>query len=203
VRTSTNPTGPEVNDHVSLQWPSYEQPQGSNLRPQRKQTSWSQALITGHHNFEAMDCGRDDLTRHFIADVWDWLHTPLLLQHGLRKELSWFTHLFTRRRLTFFDVVFTSALLSTRGVLYLQKSDPLFGIAFERERIWNYLYIKKKGDGIYIWFTIIMNKFGCLKLSCLENDCYDDKRFSLNFLSLSFKFNQWYSSSFITKIDDF
>ncbi|KAL9396961.1 hypothetical protein Peur_011214 [Populus x canadensis] len=26
ARTSTNPTGPEVNDHVSLQWPSYEQP---------------------------------------------------------------------------------------------------------------------------------------------------------------------------------
>jgi len=45
--TSTNPTGPEVNDHVSLQWPSYEQPHGSNLRPQKKQTSWSQVLITG------------------------------------------------------------------------------------------------------------------------------------------------------------
>jgi hypothetical protein len=29
------------------------------------------------------------------------------------------------------------------------------------------------------------------------------KRFSLNFLSFSFKFSQWYSSSFITKIDDF
>ena len=28
---STNPTGPEVNDHVRFQWPSYEQPQGSNL----------------------------------------------------------------------------------------------------------------------------------------------------------------------------
>ena len=26
--TSINLTGPEVNDHVSLQWPSYEQPQG-------------------------------------------------------------------------------------------------------------------------------------------------------------------------------
>jgi hypothetical protein len=38
--------GPEVNDHVSLQWLSYEQPQGSNLRPQREQTSSSQALIT-------------------------------------------------------------------------------------------------------------------------------------------------------------
>jgi len=47
VRTSTNPTGPEVNDHVSLQWPSYEQPQGSNLRLQRKQTSWFQSFITG------------------------------------------------------------------------------------------------------------------------------------------------------------
>ena len=47
ARTSTNPTGPEVNDHVSLQWPSYEQPQGSNLRPQREQTSWSQAFTTG------------------------------------------------------------------------------------------------------------------------------------------------------------
>jgi hypothetical protein len=47
ARTSTNPTGLEVNDHVSLQWPSYEQPQGSNLRPQREQTSWSQALTTG------------------------------------------------------------------------------------------------------------------------------------------------------------
>ena len=33
ARTSINPTGPEVNDHVSLKWPSYEQPQGSNLRP--------------------------------------------------------------------------------------------------------------------------------------------------------------------------
>jgi hypothetical protein len=41
--------GPEVNDHVSLQWPSYEQPHGSNLRPQREQTSWSQILTTGHH----------------------------------------------------------------------------------------------------------------------------------------------------------
>jgi hypothetical protein len=41
ARTSTNPTGPEVNDHVSLQLSSYEQPQDSNLRPQRKQTSWS------------------------------------------------------------------------------------------------------------------------------------------------------------------
>jgi hypothetical protein len=29
-----------------LQWPSYEQPQGLNLRPQREQTSWSQALTT-------------------------------------------------------------------------------------------------------------------------------------------------------------
>jgi len=38
ARTSTNPTGPEVNDHVSLQWPSYEHPQGSNLRPKREQT---------------------------------------------------------------------------------------------------------------------------------------------------------------------
>ena len=46
--TSTNPTGPEVNDHiVSLQWPSYEKPYGSNLRPQRKQTSWSQTFTTG------------------------------------------------------------------------------------------------------------------------------------------------------------
>ena len=44
MRTSTNSTGPEVNDHVSLQWPSYEQPHGSNLRPQREQTSWSQTL---------------------------------------------------------------------------------------------------------------------------------------------------------------
>ena len=47
MRISTNLTGPEVNNHVSLQWPSYEQPQGLNLRPQRKQTSWSQALTTG------------------------------------------------------------------------------------------------------------------------------------------------------------
>ena len=39
--------GPEVNDHVSLQWPSYEQPHGSNMRPQMEQTSWSQALTTG------------------------------------------------------------------------------------------------------------------------------------------------------------
>jgi len=38
--------GPEVNDHVSLEWPSYEQPQGSNLKSQREQTSWSQVLIT-------------------------------------------------------------------------------------------------------------------------------------------------------------
>jgi len=30
--TSTNPTGREVNNHVNLQCPSYEQPQGSNLR---------------------------------------------------------------------------------------------------------------------------------------------------------------------------
>ena len=47
MRTSTNPTGPEVNDHVNFQWPSYEQPHGSNLKPQRKQTSWSQTLTTG------------------------------------------------------------------------------------------------------------------------------------------------------------
>ena len=47
--TSTNPTGPEVNDHVSLQWLSYEQPQGLNLRPQREQTSWSQAFTTGRY----------------------------------------------------------------------------------------------------------------------------------------------------------
>ncbi|XP_052301121.1 uncharacterized protein LOC18103253 isoform X3 [Populus trichocarpa] len=47
ARTSTNLMGLEVNDHVSLQWPSYEQPQGSNLRPQSEQTSWSQALTTG------------------------------------------------------------------------------------------------------------------------------------------------------------
>ena len=47
VRTSTNPTSPEVNDHVSLQWPSYEQSQGSNLRSQKKQTSWFQVFITG------------------------------------------------------------------------------------------------------------------------------------------------------------
>jgi len=33
ARTLTNPTGPEVNDHVSFQWLSYEQPQGSNPRP--------------------------------------------------------------------------------------------------------------------------------------------------------------------------
>jgi len=46
VRTSTNPTGPEVNDHVSLQWSSYKQLQGSNLIPQREQTSWSQAFTT-------------------------------------------------------------------------------------------------------------------------------------------------------------
>ena len=36
ARTSTNPTGPKVNDHVRLQWPSCEQSQGSNLRPQRE-----------------------------------------------------------------------------------------------------------------------------------------------------------------------
>jgi hypothetical protein len=39
VRILTNPTDPEVNDYVSLQWPSYEQPQDSNLRPQKEQTS--------------------------------------------------------------------------------------------------------------------------------------------------------------------
>jgi hypothetical protein len=38
ARTSTNLTGPEVNDHVSLQWPSYEHPQGSNLKPKKEQT---------------------------------------------------------------------------------------------------------------------------------------------------------------------
>jgi hypothetical protein len=47
ARTSTNSTGPEVNDYVSLQWPSYEQPQDLNLRPQGEQTSWSQTLTTG------------------------------------------------------------------------------------------------------------------------------------------------------------
>jgi hypothetical protein len=49
LRISTDSTGPEVNDYVSLQWPSYEQPHDSNLKPQRKQTSWSQAFTTGHH----------------------------------------------------------------------------------------------------------------------------------------------------------
>jgi hypothetical protein len=39
--TSTNPTGPEINDHVSFQWPSYEQPHDSNLKSQKEQTSWS------------------------------------------------------------------------------------------------------------------------------------------------------------------
>ena len=34
----------KFNDHISLQWPSYEQPQGLNLRPKRKQTSWSKTL---------------------------------------------------------------------------------------------------------------------------------------------------------------
>jgi hypothetical protein len=34
TRTSTNHTDSEVNDYVSLQWPSYEQPQDSNLKPQ-------------------------------------------------------------------------------------------------------------------------------------------------------------------------
>jgi len=47
ARTSTNLMGPEVNDYVSLQWPSYEQPQGSNLRPQREQTFWFQVFIIG------------------------------------------------------------------------------------------------------------------------------------------------------------
>jgi hypothetical protein len=45
ARISTNPTGPEVNDHVSLQWSLYEQSQGSNLRLLRKQISWSQVFI--------------------------------------------------------------------------------------------------------------------------------------------------------------
>ena len=45
ARTSTNPTSSEVNDHVTLQWP-YEQPHGSNLRPQKEQTSCSQVFIT-------------------------------------------------------------------------------------------------------------------------------------------------------------
>jgi hypothetical protein len=49
VCTSNNPTDPEINDHVSLQWPSYEQLQGSNLRPQREQTSWPKLLPLGHH----------------------------------------------------------------------------------------------------------------------------------------------------------
>jgi hypothetical protein len=35
--TLTNLMGPEVNDHVSFQWSLYEQLQGSNLKPQRKQ----------------------------------------------------------------------------------------------------------------------------------------------------------------------
>ena len=43
ARTSTNLTGPEVNDHVSLQWPSYERPQGSNLRPKR--------VLIDHHDY--------------------------------------------------------------------------------------------------------------------------------------------------------
>lgn len=53
AHTSTNPTGPEVNDHVNFQWSlsSYKQPQGLNLKPQREQTFWSQALTTGHGIF--------------------------------------------------------------------------------------------------------------------------------------------------------
>ena len=47
VCTSINSTSPEVNNHVSLQWPSYKQPHGSNLRSQREQTSWFQALTIG------------------------------------------------------------------------------------------------------------------------------------------------------------
>jgi len=39
----------KVNDHVSLQWPSYEQPHGSNLKPQREQISWFQVFITSHY----------------------------------------------------------------------------------------------------------------------------------------------------------
>jgi len=39
VLDKVNPTGSEVNDHVSLQWPSYEQSHDSNLRLQREQTT--------------------------------------------------------------------------------------------------------------------------------------------------------------------
>jgi len=164
--------------------------------------SWA-ILELKNGNFEAMDCGRDDLTRHFIADVWDWLHIPLLLQHGLRKELSWFNPLVYQTETDFLWCCFyISTAFYQSSTVPTKKWHPFW------HSLWTWTYMKlsikkNKGDGIYIWFTIIMNKFGCLKWSCLENDCYDDKRFSLNFLSLSFKFNQWYSSSFITKIDDF
>jgi hypothetical protein len=39
--------GPEVKDHVSLQWPSYEQPQGSNLRAQRNSPATFEPLYDG------------------------------------------------------------------------------------------------------------------------------------------------------------
>ena len=42
--TGMSGSGPEINNHVSLQWLSSEQSQSSNLRPQKEQTSWCQFL---------------------------------------------------------------------------------------------------------------------------------------------------------------
>jgi hypothetical protein len=44
MHISTNLTVSKVNDHVNLQWSSYKQLQGLNLRPQKKQTFLSKLL---------------------------------------------------------------------------------------------------------------------------------------------------------------
>ena len=49
VRISTNPTNPEINNHVNLQWPSYEQPHDSNLRSRGSKPFNSKFLSLDHH----------------------------------------------------------------------------------------------------------------------------------------------------------
>jgi len=75
---STNSTGLEVNDHVSLQWPSYEQSQGSNLKPQREQTSWSQVFTTGppprwliFHYIISCDYGNVNKKKKKVNALWN------------------------------------------------------------------------------------------------------------------------------------
>jgi len=160
--------------------------------------SWA-ILELKNGNFEAMDCGRDHLTRHFIADVWDWLHTPLL-QHGLRKELSWFNPLVYQTETDFLWCCFyISTAFYQSSTVPTKKWHPFW------HSLWTWTYMKLSIKKIKVMVFIFDLQLLWINLDVLNEAALKMivKRFSLNFLSFSFKFNQWYSSSFITKIDDF